>query len=75
MRMLGAFFGAPAKRNDPIKLEDPHPVHRLERRLDTGNAGLDGYTVLARAQPGSPSPPVKGQEGRAYMGPNEDWEQ
>lgn len=75
MRMIGAFFGMPAKRNDPIKLEDPHPVTRYGKHLDTGNAPLDGYSVLARAQPGYPSGEVGGQEGRAYDGPADQWEQ
>lgn len=75
MRLLGAFLGLPAKRNDPIELEDPHPVPRYERHLDTGNAPLDGYSVVNRAQPGYPLPLGPGQTGRAHNGPAEQWEE
>lgn len=76
MRGLGLFFGI-VKRNVPIRLEDPHPVKDLGDDVQTGNAGLDGFTVLSKANPnaqGDP-PPVKGTLGRAYMGPDESFEQ
>lgn len=73
-RMLGLFFGT-ATRNDPIKLEDPHPINKYADPQHSGNAGLDGFTVLARARPGKPSPPTGGQEGLAYFGQDEAWEQ
>jgi hypothetical protein len=74
--MLSIFTGD-ARRNDPIKLQDPHPIHTYNDAVHSGNAGLDGFTVLSRARPdrqGRP-PPVAGQEGPAYMGPAEDFEQ
>ena len=77
MRSIGLFFGT-ARRNDPIKLEDPHPIADYgTKALESGNAGLDGYTVLSRAHPdaqGTP-PPVKGVIGPAYFGPDQSFEQ
>lgn len=77
MRGLGLFFGS-ARRNDPIKLEDPHPVADYgTKSLESGNAGLDGFTVLSRANPnaqGNP-PPVKGVVGPVYWGPDQSFEQ
>lgn len=77
MRGFGLFFGSGAKRNDPVKLENPHPVVDYGNDVTTGNAGLDGFTVLSRANPdaqGDP-PPVKGTLGRAYQGPDHSFEQ
>ena len=77
MRGLGLFFGS-ARRNDPIKLEDPHPIADYgTKALESGNAGLDGFTALSKANPnaqGNP-PPVKGSLGPAYQGPSQDFEQ
>lgn len=77
MRGLGFFFGT-ARRNDPIKLEDPHPIADYgTKSLESGNAGLDGFTVLSRANPnaqGNP-PPVKGVIGPVYQGPDQSFEQ
>jgi hypothetical protein len=75
MRGFGLFFGA-SRRNDPVKLENPRPDER-PHRLDTGNAGLDGYTVISRADAnaqGNP-PPVKGVVGPSYQGPDQSFEQ
>jgi hypothetical protein len=76
MRMLSVFLGS-HRRNDPIKLEDPHPIHNYGDPTHSGNAGLDGYSLLSRADPANQgrAPAVKGSEGPAYMGPAEDWEQ
>lgn len=74
MRGMGLFFGF-AKRNIGLELEDPHPVKNLGDDVHTGNAGLDGFSVLAKAYPGDPSPPVKGTLGRVPSGPSESWEQ
>ena len=68
-------FGAP-RRNDPIELANPHPVP-FEDRNDTGDAGVDGYTVLSRANrkyQGDP-PEVNGAYGPSGMGPDESFEQ
>jgi hypothetical protein len=76
MRGLGLFFGS-AKRNDPVKLDDPRPLPVYEDSQHTGDAGKDGYTVLSRASPtaqGSP-PPVSGVVGPAYQGPDQSFEQ
>jgi hypothetical protein len=75
MRGLGLFLGS-NRRNDPVRLENPRPDPRPER-LDTGDAGLDGYSVLSRANAnaqGNP-PPVKGVVGPVYWGPDMSFEQ
>jgi hypothetical protein len=76
--MRGMFFFGTARRNDPVKLENPHPVEDFGREsIESGNAGLDGFTALSRASPqaqGSP-PPVKGVIGPAYNGPDQSFEQ
>ena len=76
MRMIG-FFGS-ARRNDPVRLENPRPLPETGRTaIETGDAGLDGFTVLSRADAnaqGNP-PPVKGVVGPAYQGPDNSFEQ
>ena len=72
----GLFFGM-AKRNDPYKLVDPHPIADYGDDVCSGNAGLDGFTCLSRAQPtaqGS-APAVAGTIGPAYQGPDQSFEQ
>lgn len=77
MRGIGMFFGT-SKRNQPVKLTDPHPIADYgTKALESGNAGLDGYTVLSKANPnaqGNP-PPVKGVDGPVYWGPDQSFEQ
>lgn len=77
MRGLYSFFGS-GRRNDPVKVENPHPVTDYgTHSLESGNAGLDGFTVLSRANPnaqGNP-PPVKGVVGPVYNGPDQSFEQ
>jgi len=77
MRGLGFFFGS-ARRNDPVELDNPHPVAEHGRSsIESGNAGLDGFTVLSRANPnaqGNP-PPVEGVKGPVYRGPDQSFEQ
>jgi hypothetical protein len=76
MRGLGFFLGS-NKRNDPIKLEDPHPIARYEDSQHTGSPAHDGYTLLSRANPKAQgvAPPVEGTVGPVYRGPSEDFEQ
>jgi len=74
MRGFGFFLGE--RRNAPIRLANPRPE---ERRYiaETGNAALDGYTVLSRANPeaqGNP-PPVPGVIGPVFLGPDQSFEQ
>jgi hypothetical protein len=78
-RMRGiTFFGGSRRRNDPVRLEDPHPIPNYgTHSLESGNAGLDGFTTLSRADPnaqGNP-PPVKGTVGPTYRGPDNSFEQ
>lgn len=77
MRGLGFFMGG-GKRNGLVRLEDPHPVADYGTKdVDSGNAGLDGFTVLSRANPnaqGNP-PSVKGVVGPVYQGPDQSFEQ
>ena len=75
MRGLGIFFGS-NRRNDPIELEVMNPLERYAP-AETGNAGIDGYSVISRARAnaqGNP-PPVKGVVGPAYQGPDQSFEQ
>ena len=75
MRGLGIFFGS-NRRNDPIELEVMNPLERYAP-AETGNAGIDGYSVISRARSnaqGNP-PPVKGVVGPAYQGPDQSFEQ
>lgn len=78
MRGLGFFLGGRATRNDPVRLVDPRPIANYGTHdLETGNAGLDGYTTLSRAQPdaqGTP-PHVSGVIGPSYRGPDQSFEQ
>jgi hypothetical protein len=76
MRGLGLFIGS-QKRNDPIRLEDPHPIPTYEDPQHTGNPGLDGYTLLSRADPKAQGsgPSVEGTLGRMPQGPDESFEQ
>jgi hypothetical protein len=77
MHGIGLFLGT-ARRNDPVKLEDPRPIKDYGiKSIESGDAGLDGYTVLSKARPdaqGNP-PPVKGVIGPAYQGPDNSFEQ
>lgn len=76
MRGLSLFFGS-HRRNDPIWLNDPHPVTNYGNDLEHGDAGRDGCTVLSRANPDrqGTAPSVPGVIGPAYQGPADDWEQ
>lgn len=76
MRGFG-FYGS-ARRNQPVRLENPHPIADHGRAsIESGNAALDGYTVLSRADAdaqGCP-PAVKGTVGPIYQGPDSSFEQ
>jgi hypothetical protein len=43
----GGLYGR--KRNQPVDLEAQNPKPEGLKTADSGNAGLDGYTVLSRA--------------------------
>jgi len=66
------------RRNNPVKLQDPRPVERLQDHTHTGDAGKDGFSVLSRANPlreGTP-PPVAGQDPMGnHQGPDMSFEQ
>lgn len=75
--MRGMFYFGGSRRNQPVKLVDQHPVADHGQKLDTGNAGLDGYSVLSRAHPdaqGCP-PAVPGVVGPVYQGPDRSFEE
>lgn len=38
-----------ARRNQPVNLRPVRPLPENRMNSDTGNAGLDGYSVLSRA--------------------------
>lgn len=74
---LGRLLGFPARRNDPIELDDPHPVPRYEDEVFTGSVAHDGYERLSIADPnraGNP-PAVKGTVGPVPRGPDDSFEQ
>jgi hypothetical protein len=76
MRGLGLFFGS-NKRNEPVGLDDPHPVARFDNAVHTGSPAHDGYTRLSIADPtrqGSP-PPAPGTGAPCYQGPDQSFEQ
>lgn len=75
---LGLFFGGAMQgRNVNTKLKDPHPVRRYPDCQHSGNAGLDGYTRISRADPTNQGrerlPP--GAIEYVSRGPSEDFEQ
>lgn len=74
---MGAFMGFPfgeAKRNQPVDLKPANPLPPNAKRSDSGNAGLDGYTVLSRASRETGVRPAIGGHPD-YWGPNEAQEQ
>ena len=74
---MAFFMGFPfgeAKRNQPVDLKPANPLPTNAKRSDSGNAGLDGYTVLARANPVTGERPSTGGHPD-YWGPNEAQEQ
>lgn len=77
MRGLGLFYGGIARRNDPVKLENPHPVADYGDDVCTGNAGLDGFSLLSKADPNAQGNPpfVKGVVGPVHQGPDQSFEQ
>ena len=79
MRGIGLFFGGIGLqgRNVNQKLVDPHPVPRYPDCQYSGNAALDGYERIDRA-----NPKMQGREhiidgviGVEPRGPSEDFEQ
>ena len=53
-------YGYQPKRNQPIDIEAVNPKPDGHMTQDTGNAGADGYTVLARADRESGLRPMVG---------------
>lgn len=48
-------------RNEPVDIPAKNPLPQNKMNAETGNAGLDGYTVLSRANRATGSrPPVGG---------------
>ncbi len=70
-------FGRP-RRNEPVELDDPHPIENYGTAdYHSGKPFLDGYTLLSRADPnqaGTP-PPVEGTKGVVPQGPDTSFEQ
>lgn len=75
--MAGFFMGFPfgeARRNQPIDIKPANPLPPNQHRSDCGDAGLDGYSVLSRANANTGArPPVEGSP--EYWGPNQAQEQ
>jgi hypothetical protein len=58
-----------ARRNEPVKLREANPLPVNAKSDNTGDAGLDGYTVKSRADRHTGERPfVEGAP--QYMGPN-----
>lgn len=76
MRGLGLFFGV-VRRNQPLWLNDPHPVKNLGDDVHSENAGLVGFSTLSRADPNrqGDAPYVRGILGQMTESPSEDFEQ
>ena len=74
MRGLGLFFGSKS-RNDPVRLENPHPLPVYANIQETGDAGKDGFTILSKANPDyAGKPPLVGGTP-TYRGPDNSFEQ
>lgn len=77
MRGLGLFFGG-ARRSQPQKLENPHPVEDYGRAsIESGDAGKDGFTCLSRANPDDAGhrPSIPGGARPTYWYSGESFEQ
>lgn len=74
---MGIFMGFPfgeTKRNQPVKLQPANPLPPNAMSSDSGNAALEGYTALSRANRVTDvRPPVGGTD--QYWGPNQAQEQ
>lgn len=74
---MTAFMGFPfgeAKRNQPVEIEPANPLPPNKKSSNTGDAGLDGYTCLARADRITGQRPPTGGDPE-YWGPNQAQEQ
>lgn len=75
---MGYFMGYPfgeTKRNQPVDLKPCNPLPPNKMRQDTGNAGLDGYSVLSRADRMTGQRPATGDAHPDYWGPRQTEEQ
>lgn len=75
---MGCFMGFPfgeAKRNQPVDLKPCNPLPQNKMSSDSGNAGLDGYSVLSRASRYSGQRPAIGDPHPDYWGPRQTEEQ
>jgi hypothetical protein len=74
---MGYFMGFPfgeARRNQPVELKPANPLPANKMRGEVGDAGLDGYTVLSRANRITDErPPIGGAP--EYWGPRQTDEQ
>jgi hypothetical protein len=64
-----------ARRNHPTEAPAVNPLEPNKMSNDTGNAGLDGYTVLSRASRITGERPLVGPEDYAPEGPRMSEEQ
>lgn len=74
---MSAFMGFPfgeAKRNQPVDLPPANPLPPNRMSSDTGDAGLDGYSVLSRASRATGVRPATGGTPD-YWGPHQSQEQ
>lgn len=75
--LFSTLFSRP-RRNENVRLEDPHPIPNYgDHDYHSGDPFHDGYTRLSRADPdraGTP-PPVAGTLGVIPRGPDDSFEQ
>ena len=58
-----------APRNQPVEAPACNPLPDNAMSNDTGNAGLDGYSVLSRASRMTGERPISGPNAPQYEGP------
>lgn len=74
---MRGFMGFPfgeAKRNQPVDLQPANPLPSNKMSSNSGDAGLDGYSVLSRADRRTGLRPATGGTPD-YWGPHQDQEQ
>jgi hypothetical protein len=70
---FGAIYTShpPNRPNQPVEAKPVNPLPDNKKTLESGNAGLDGYSVLSRASRYDGSRFIAGTEPE-YFGPNLD---
>lgn len=71
------FYGFGTRRNVNQRAVDQHPIATFDDATHSGDAGKDGFEVLAKANPrfAGERPFVEGTEGLVSRGPDQSFEQ